>query len=395
MFSGIVFVGGVVSGGYYGWIIMNMGRALAGLCNALNYIDMLKRIGDNAPATYRGVVTSKISLSIALSSLISVLVKITGLTVFGLDLDQLIGFLTIGCALAAALTIRFSRYDPMMHLIDSGREREAMDLLIKLRKEVHQTIAIRNEYNEMKAMVNEARAESHTLPNHIFSRGNRSPIIRVLQLKFVNLMASNCIIYIVSVALVTRVDIFLALVMFPMARIIMIIVPMILVDKVGRRKLYLMSTICTSVSLYALGILASVEFSYKRAVLNWATGIAGFVVISFTSMGMDLMQNIYSVEAFPLAKRTNSLAFVTFLEYSGQLVLVVIFNGPFDPFIFVCTAFICAIIVSVAGLLLYRRLPETRDLSLRECHNIFNTCRPYHSYTVKPGISTIGSLYAT
>lgn len=55
--SGILFVAGFMS-----LPALNVGRLLAGCCNGMVYISVLKQIGDNIPSSYRGTITTKLSL---------------------------------------------------------------------------------------------------------------------------------------------------------------------------------------------------------------------------------------------------------------------------------------------------------------------------------------------
>lgn len=379
--------------------VMNVGRLLAGCCNGMAYIEVLKKIGDNSPTSYRGALTVKISMLAALGSLMGSFALIFGTLTRGINLDQMIGFATLGLALASAITTRFSKYDSVVQLIDEGREREAVDMLIKLRKEPHETWPIRNEFDEMKAMVNEANVEAHTLPKHIFSGGNQSVLNIVLELKFINLLASNYVLYFVSILLVAnRITALLAVSIFPSIRILALLIPMMMADKNGRRHILMVSVIGTGASLFAMGLLGIIARygNVQLSIVLWFVAIAACLLQAFVSIGLEPVQHIYAVEAFPLAKRTTSLILVTCMEHLIHIIFIILFvSFSFIPNTYVLTIFLYSIGIIFGGLWLFKRLPETRGLNLRQCQNEFNKSRVPVSYNVKPGISSIGITYAT
>lgn len=377
---------------------MNVGRLLAGCCNGMIYIGVLKQIGDNAPAYYRGGITAKISLLSALAALLSCLILIIGAVSHPLNLDQMIGFVTLGFALASAITTRFSKYDSVVQLIEEVREREAIDMLIKLRKEPHETWSIRNEYDELKAMVREKSAEAQTNPKHIFSGGNQSVLKLIVELKLLNLLATNYVLHFISVALLANaVNMFLALAIYPSIRIFALIEPLTLVDKSGRKHLLLVSVICTGLTLLAMGIegtLVGFKIVHGPSML-WIIGVTGCLVQLFASVGLEPIQNIYTAEAFPLAKRTVSLIFVNCVEHLVHIIMIVTFvTLTFVQMTYLITVFIYAFALIIGGVCVFKRLPETRGLTLRQCHNEFNKHRLPITPNTKPGISSIGIAYA-
>lgn len=379
---------------------MNVGRLLAGCCNGMIYIGVVKQIGDNASPSYRGTMAAKLSILSVFGLFISSLVMIRGAVGSEGLHDQMIGFATLAFALASAIYTRFTNYDSVVRLIDEGREREAIDMLIKLRKERHESCEIRNEFDEMKAMVSEANTESQSRPKHIFSGGNGSVLKAVIELKILNLFATNYVLYAASLLLFANwFHVNLTLVFFPVARLGAALFAVILCEKYGRRKLFLISVIGTGSSLTLLGILGIiyvVGIEQNNAIHLAAAIVACFVQI-FTFIGLDPIQHVYAVEAFPLAKRTSSLIFVTCLEHLLHILMIVSFVlMPVIQATYTILIIVYAIAIFVDGLRMYKCLPETRGMTLRQCQNEFNKKRSpvAHNAKLGTGVSSIGITYA-
>lgn len=353
---------------------LNTGRLLAGCCNGMIYIVVLKQIGDNTPPYYRGVITTGISSMAAMGSFLSALILVSGKAMRLLDLDQMIGFATLGSALAAVIATRFSKYDSVVQLIDSGREREAIDMLIKLRKEAHgNSLAIRNEFDELKAMVNEARAEAKELPKHIFSGGNKSVLKLVIALRLLKMLASNFAFYLVSVLwLANEISFEWSLVVFSASRICALRIPMSLIDLIGRRYMLLSSVTFAGVLLLLMGTVGNLYHNdiFHHSAIFWVLGISGCMLQVAVSLGLDPLQHIYTIEAFPLAKRTTSLVFVTCVEHFVHILFVTTFLS-----LFMMSSLIYCFVTCAGGFWLFKKLPETRGMTLRQCQSKFNTER--------------------
>lgn len=248
-------------------------------------------------------------------------------------------------------------------------------------------------------MVVEANAEAQTFPKHIFSGGNQSALRIVIELKILNLLASNYVLYFISIALLAnRVHVVLALALYPSVRIFTLFVPMIFADLKGRRHLFLISVILTGASLFTMGIMGVIGV-FDIVVMSpmlLMIGITGCLVQAFVQLGLEPVQHIYSVEAFPLAKRTTSLIFVNCIEHLVHIFLIITFvTLTFVQFTYLISIFIYSVAIFIGGICLHKRLPETRGMTLRQCHNAFNRTRLPITSNTKTGISSIGIAYTT
>ncbi|KAF8014244.1 hypothetical protein BT93_H0165 [Corymbia citriodora subsp. variegata] len=152
-----------------------------------------------------------------------------------------------------------------------------------------------------------------------------------------------------------------------------IVIATFLLDKVGRRKLLLVSSGGIIVALTGLGFCLTMVEHAKEQLL-WAlvsSIVATYTYVAFFSVGMAPVTWVYSSEIFPLKLRAqgmgigvavnrlmNALVSMTFLSISNAMTI----GGSF---------FMFAGISVLALVFFYFLLPETKGKSLEEIEKLF------------------------
>lgn len=153
-----------------------------------------------------------------------------------------------------------------------------------------------------------------------------------------------------------------------------ILISTLLMDRVGRRKLLITSTIGVIVALTGLGFCLTVVHHSKDELL-WAlvlSIVATYVYVAFFNIGIAPVTWVYSSEIFPLRLRAQGMAIgvavnrlmnamisMTFLSISNAITI----GGSF---------FLFAGISVVALLFFYFFCPETKGKSLEEIEMLFS-----------------------
>lgn len=377
-------------------------RFLAGLCFGFVYISIISHIGDNVNKALRGYVLSSITVIVTVVILCGLPATIHGYS--PINWHQLVGMWTILFAMIAMLCAWFYNYESVAFLIKNGRELEALDTLRRLRDETEETWALRNEFEEIKLMV----IEDYSVPADIksmsiFYGGNARPLILITTLKALFVFTTNLPIFLFTILLIYPVvGALWGFVIIVTARIVPVIFPILLADRLGRKRFLLISGSGCG-SFMTLFLIAYLLLPYEP--LN-APGVLSFEYVPmflligfhmFAALGTDPIQHIYSAEAFPLDKRTKSLAFVTCVEYALHVVTVVwVFVGSVNFITESVTSFLVITCTGIFAMTIWlnRVLPETRGMSLRQCRNEFNLEKGTVAYSGARPISFIGAIYS-
>ncbi|OWM66365.1 probable polyol transporter 6 [Punica granatum] len=147
----------------------------------------------------------------------------------------------------------------------------------------------------------------------------------------------------------------------------------LLMDRVGRRKLLLGSTVGIIVSLSGLGLcLTIVEHSKEK--LLWAlvlSIVATYAFVALMSFGLGPVTWVYSTEIFPLRLRAQGMAIGVAVNRFMNAAVSMSFLSISHTITIGGSFFMFAGIAVVALIFFYFFLPETKEKSLEEIEMMF------------------------
>lgn len=378
------------------------GRVLAGICGGVVFLTLLIHAAENAVKELRGFIICSIGLLRAISTFLASLLFIipyynprpitdpnnaTEIIHVTFDVDLLLGIVTFVYAIIALLMIPYLTYESVPFLIQQGRERKALENLIKLRRETTDTWPIRNDFDELRLMV----VEDYRTPGisrNILSNGNWRVLITIFAIRLLILLASNLTFQLIATIFVKIVlksydhGLQYAMMILLGTRVGFGIFPMFLCDRLGRKYFLFVSGILCGSFLIVLAILLYIDDYEIIELISWIPAMLFLCMYVFASAGIDVIGNVYTAEAFPLAKKAWSIGFLLVLEHILQCVFLVwIIMVEFNYECMMAFILFSGIGILLISIWLQYALPETRGMSLRQCRDEFNKTRAYVSYT--------------
>lgn len=378
------------------------GRVLAGISGGVVFLTLLIHAAENTVKEIRGFVICSISLLRAISTFLASLLFIipyynprpianpnnaTEIIHVTFDVDLLLGIVTFVYAIIALLMVPYLTYESVPFLIQHNRERKALENLIKLRRESTDTWPVRNDFDELRLMV----LEDYRTPGvnrNIFTNGNWRPLLIIFAVRLLSLLASNLAFQLIATIFVKVVlmsqdhGLQYSMMILLGTRIGIGIIPMLLCDRFGRKYFLFASGILCGLFLIMLAILIYLDNYEIIELLTWIPGMLFLCVYVFASIGIDCIGNVFTAEAFPLAKKAWSIGLILVIEYALQcvfLVWIILVKFKYEYMIgFILFSGIGILLISIW---LQYALPETRSMSLRQCRDEFNKSMASVTYT--------------
>lgn len=260
----------------------------------------------------------------------------------------------------------FTRESPVS-LIRQKKFDQAVSLMIRLRCESTETWNIRNEYNELKAMVEEDEENSA----RILDDRNPRPLLFITLLKIGSVLSFNFGLNMIRLRHATMFsgeDGSYAVIVLMTVRMIAGMVSLFTVDAKGRRLHFLVGYGGSSALLIIMGIV--IAFSGDE-VAFWF-GALQIIYDLIGGFGMGMIADVYTSEAFNTLKKPKSIQLTTSIEFILQAALVAItFNAISSTkfnWIFMVASGLALLAITV---FLHKKLPETAKMSIRQTRNEF------------------------
>ncbi|KAJ4762509.1 Major facilitator superfamily protein [Rhynchospora pubera] len=153
----------------------------------------------------------------------------------------------------------------------------------------------------------------------------------------------------------------------------LILVPMFLSDRVGRRPLLLSSTAGMAGSLIMLGLGLQMVDDFVIAP-TWIVAVCIMAVLSyvgFFSAGLGPVTMAYSSETIPLKLRAQGMGLAIAVNRLVCGVVAMTFISIYEEISIPCTFYMYAVIIGFTFVFVYFCLPETRGKSLEEIEVLF------------------------
>lgn len=285
-----------------------------------------------------------------------------------LDAFQYNGLLSMVYSILGIIFVFVFTEESPVQLMRDNKFDDALKVMIKVRNETSETWSVRNEYNELKTMVEE---DDETAKN-IFENGNTRPLKLITLLKIAFVISFNyglnAIRFKYTSSFITQEGYNLSPMTFLIVRMVVMLFTIFSIEFNGRRIHFLISHAATAGLLIAFAIVVFIRptnFTFGYEIIQFMLEIAG-------GIGLGAVSDVYSAEAFNTLKKARSLCFVTFVEFllHGMIIFMthgIVGSSAFDGF-FLLTS---GVIILLITLTLQKTLPETAKMSIRQTRSEF------------------------
>lgn len=284
---------------------------------------------------------------------------------YDVDPTKTIGYNGLICILTGIVLALFLNRESPVFLIKKYREAEALETMIKLRSESHETATIKNEFNEFRLMIQEDSQSSMNILRYWYS------VIVVLLLKYLfvcsfNMPLNNYFLESVKSHFYNS-DTDTSGIFLSGARWIAMILPMFLIDFL-RTKLFFISSIGSGIILLFIALEPFPNESMFSLCL-----ILLFQI--FAGLSIGLIPDIFSVDSVNTKIKPYFIAITSIAELILQIFFIVsnFYLSISITFLLVLLGFsliICGII-TYPFTPYFNFLPDTSGLSLRVARNKF------------------------
>lgn len=341
-------------------------RILAGFTHGLVYPIIIIQCSEIAMPNIRGASLALIHICIILGLFVVSMFELmkTDIREEFANVNFLLGLMALICGLISATPNYFTKVSPVQYLVEK-KEAKALKVMLFLNAESRETNSIRNEFNELRAMVEEDETSSYKM----LADGNLSPLILVLLMKIAYVLSFNLLLNLsryssTNMFVVQRTSQDFVILAAFFIRLSTSLITLCSIDALGRRKLFLISSGGASLTLFVFGIFGAAYWN------STANGTLLIIFEIFCGLGVGITADVYSGEAFGTFKKGKSIAFVTTIEYFLQICIILI-AVPITRTTVSITSFVCSIFMLAITVYLYFMLPETAKKSIRQTRNEF------------------------
>lgn len=358
------------------WLLV--GRFLTGFCVGLLGPPGPIFISEISDPKHRGLFVGSISLAISLGIFL--------IHAFGIFLSWKMS--AIICGVFPFISFILLAYVPESPpwLLLQGRLEEAADAFVWLRG--HDEEAFR----EFELMVSGQRAATSGSPNSATNNISPSQWRRIIQEKpfykpllvmlcyfaIMQFSGINTIIFytvtIVKEILGDQVNEYLATLLIDALRLGMSVVACFAMGRYGRRPLSLISNAGTIVCLLTLSLylyIAEQSGQMQQFAYIPLTLLAGYIV--FVSIGLNPLPWCMNGELFPLRYRSLGSAIVTFFNFFCFFTVIKTSPTLFATYGSEGTFLLFGILTLIGSIVLFIYLPETKNKSLQEIEDSYNS----------------------
>lgn len=342
-------------------------RIVGGFAHGLVYIAVLIHASEVAVNQLRGLVVASIHVCFIVGIYITSTFfrEVYKIRSYEIDPTEMIGIngVIIICT-GIFLGIFFTLESPVF-LIRKNEDKEAVNIMIRLRSESSETSEIHDDFIDLKLMVNEDSKSS----KNIFTRQNLKSLGIIILLKFgfvstFNILLNTLILEATQIVFYDGTDDYSPMVIAGI-RMLSVLISTFLVDT-KRLKCLRSSYIVSSLLIFAISFVTFfLSDDVRGSILIMILGILLQISSGFTGILTDL----YSIEAFDTMKKPISIAFISSLEFSIQIIFVFLY---FHAIISMeMLVLIMGIILILSTVIAYLFVPETSNMSLRKARNQF------------------------
>jgi hypothetical protein len=342
-------------------------RAMIGFAHGYAYLTVMVHASEIVTQKMRGIIVASLNFC-----LISSIMVCGGLTM-GFDKDkhafgsmQWMGIVGIIYSVMGFVFIPIFTRESPVQMIRQKKFDQAVSLMVRLRNETTETWSIKNEYNELRAMIEEDEASK----SDIFTDRNVRPLMLITLLKVGSVLSFN---YGVNMVRLHYTTMFVSeevnsTVMGLMAiRIVAACGTLFTIDSLGRRFHFLISFGGSAACLILMGIVVA----FTSSNISWMFELLQIPMEIFGGLGIGMISDVYASEAFSTLKKPKSILFTTVVEFGLQAAIIAITHNPTSPTLHWIILVGSGIFVLIITVTLHKELPETAKMSIRQTRNEF------------------------
>lgn len=343
-------------------------RILGGLSYGIVYPTVLIHASEVAIPRLRGMIISSAHFCFIVGVFVtsSSLLPVDQARNYEIDPTRTIGLNGMICiAIGLIIAVFFNRESPVF-LIRKYRDQDALNIMIRLRSESHETAEIRSEFNEFKLMVMEDGRSNL----NIFDRKNRLPLVAVLLTKVIVVASFNMPLNLVWLS-ATENHVYNGItdpsgMCLSGTRMAVMMVTMFLID-LKRIKFYILSSGFSAVILIMLiYFLRLINYGFDESV---GITILAFAFQVSSGFALGLLSDVFAGEAFNTKKKPLSIALTSSLEFLLHILLIV--THFYLKLSIESVVSVLAIAMSCG--LFALMIPDTSGMSLRNARNKFGS----------------------
>ncbi|KAJ6341866.1 hypothetical protein OIU78_009917 [Salix suchowensis] len=386
MASGVLFAAGAIVNGLAKNVVMLIvGRLLLGFGIGCANQSVPIYLSEVAPYKFRGAFNMMFQLFITIGILIANLLNYVLARWVGGDTAWR---LSLGGAIVPGLIILLGSCflsDSPNSEIERGNYEKAKDLLLKLRKVDN----VDEEFNDLVEASEKAKLVKHAWLN-IFKRKYRPQLVFAFCIPmFQQLTGMNVIVFYAPVLFKTigfgsNASLFSSLIT-GIVNMLATFVSIFTVDKLGRRKLFLMGGAQMLICQIVITIAIAMKFglSGNPGVISgtYAGAVVAFICIyvagfawSWGPLGWLVPSEIFPLEVRSAAQSINVSVNMIFTFIIAQIFTAMLCHLKFG--LFICFA-VCVVIMSI---FIHRLLPETKGIPIEEMTTVWRNHPHWRKY---------------
>ena len=348
--------------------LMLFARAMIGFGHGYAYLTVIVHASEIVTQKMRGFVIASLNLCV-LSSIL-----VCGSVIENFEKDkhafgsmQWMGILGVLYGVTGFILILIYTRESPVQMVRQKKFDQAVSLMVRLRNESTETWSIKNEYNELKAMVEEDEISS---PDILKDRNVR-PLMLMTLLKVGSVLAFN---YGVNTIRLHYSTMFIAedgtdftITVLMGIRMAAACFALFTIDARGRKIHFLVSFGGSSAVLILMGIIVA----FTSTNVSWLFGILQIVFEILGGLGIGMISDVYSSEAFSTLKKPKSIMFTTGIEFFLHVAIIGITYDATSTTLQWIILVGSGILLLIITVVLHKELPETAKMSIRQTRNEF------------------------
>lgn len=338
-----------------------LGRCFAGYGYGVVYLTMLAYTGEISRKQNRGALTSLIYLSTTIGILIFCIVNTLTNGAYKYDMNRIFGCITAILSGISFICIFYLTQESPLYLILNETLTKACATLLKLRGETieSQSAETEEELENMQLLTNEDKYDNKS----IFK--NQS-LYFMCALKFLMVLTFNYSINTIRLFMADEVigpinEYSIQPIILIIVRLVSAIIPFLTMDLFGRKFHIIWTARGCSIFL----ILSAITVG----TTNWTPIVSVFLYEIFQGFGLQMAIDVISTEIFTTKMKGTALGFVIFFESFLQLLIlsIVLLVSITDTYAII----VFSVFGSLIGLLSFLKIPETKNLFMKDARNVF------------------------